>query len=103
MISREEIEGLAKLARIELDEREIASLQADVSNILDYVSQLQKANISTGKNENKIAPLHHNVLRADEPRQEGDPLWNTRGAVLEQLPKREDNFNVVRKILQKDE
>ncbi len=40
MISKEDIEGLAKLARIQLKDSEVLSLQADVSNILEYVGHI---------------------------------------------------------------
>ena len=43
MISKEEVEHIAKLARLELTEEEIIKMQADMSAILDYFALLQKA------------------------------------------------------------
>jgi aspartyl-tRNA(Asn)/glutamyl-tRNA(Gln) amidotransferase subunit C len=99
MISREEILNLAELARLELSEAEVASLEKDISNILEYVGQVAKVS-AEAKGE---VPLVRNVLRADTERGEGDPLSGKRESLLEALPKREGDYNVVRKIIQKDE
>jgi aspartyl-tRNA(Asn)/glutamyl-tRNA(Gln) amidotransferase subunit C len=43
MISKEEVEHIAKLARLELSEPEIKKMQKDMSAILDYFNLLKKA------------------------------------------------------------
>lgn len=43
MISKQEVEHIAKLARLELTEAEIPKMQKDLSNILDYFDVLKKA------------------------------------------------------------
>lgn len=43
MISREEVVKIAKLARLELTEVEIAKMQKDLSAILDYFNLLKRA------------------------------------------------------------
>ena len=43
MISKEEVEHIAKLARLELTEKEIEKMQKDLSAILDYFALLKKA------------------------------------------------------------
>lgn len=110
MISREEIQNLAELARLELSEEEVLSLQKDISNILEYVGQisstqggtsLQGETLTSGLS--KVSPLIRNVMRDDVPRSENDPLWGKREALLAALPRREGDFAVVRKIIQKDE
>jgi aspartyl/glutamyl-tRNA(Asn/Gln) amidotransferase C subunit len=101
MISREEVEGLAKLARIELRAGEVESLQKDISDILEYVGQLSAQTISSGGE--KVAPAHHNVMREDIPYEKDSALANKREALLAALPRREGDYAVVRKIIQKDE
>lgn len=100
MISREEIQNLAGLARLELNEGEIMALQEDISNILAYVGQV--AAVTSGKEE-KEPGLNRNVMRADVPRAENDLLSGKREKLLGTLPKREGDYAVVRKIIQKDE
>ena len=43
MISKEEVEHIAKLARLELTEKEIEKMQKDLSAILDYFDLLKNA------------------------------------------------------------
>lgn len=100
MISKEDIENLAGLARLKLKEGEGESLQKDISNILGYVGQVSSF-AADSRGEEK--PLVRNVLRGDTPREEGDPLAHTEEALLSAFPRREGNYNVVRKIIQKDE
>lgn len=64
-ISREDIEKIAVLARIRLDDEQIPALQHDLSNILSLVDQLSAANTDN------VEPLAHPLdavqrLRADE-------------------------------------
>ena len=41
MISKEEVEHIAKLARLELTEKEVEKMQKDLSAILDYFNLLK--------------------------------------------------------------
>ena len=43
MISKEEVLHIAKLARLELTEKEVEKMQKDLSSILDYFAILKKA------------------------------------------------------------
>ncbi len=99
MISKEDIKNLAELARLELTEAESAKLQADISNILEYVGQVSAAAGESGHD----VPLNRNIVRNDTPRTEGDPLAGKEEMLRGAFPKREGDYNVVRKIIQKDE
>lgn len=96
MISKEEIQHLAQLARLQVSEEETAALQQDISNILDYVGQVTAASDVALER-----PEVRNVLRADVLREADDPMAEKREAILAQLPKREGDYNVVRKIIDK--
>jgi len=100
MISKEEIVAIAELARLKLKDGEAETLGKDISNILDYVGQINAFEADTTK-EHK--PDVRNVLREDVPRQEGDAMFEKRASILAALPRREGDHNVVRKIIQKDE
>ncbi len=100
MISREDIEGLAALARLQLSDQEVESLQTDVSSILEYVGQVSSLEVSAS---GPIAPAHHNIMRDDTPRAAEDQLAGKEEAIRAAFPKREGDYNAVRKILQKDE
>jgi aspartyl/glutamyl-tRNA(Asn/Gln) amidotransferase C subunit len=100
MISKEDIESLATLARLKLKSGEAESLQKDISNILGYVGQVSTFVATAAKNQENAV---RNVMRLDEPRTDTDPLSGTEEAVRAQFPRREGDYNVVKKIIQKDE
>jgi len=99
MISLEDIRNLATLARLKLSPKEEESLQKDISSILEYVGQVSGVPMPERKED---AGVLHNVMRADTPREEGT-LAGKEAALVAAFPKSEQNYNVVRKIIQKDE
>lgn len=67
MISREEVEHVARLARLRFEDEELERLQGELSAIIDYVRTLGELDLS------ELPPTAHavalsNVLRPDEPR-----------------------------------
>lgn len=64
MINREEVLKVAKLARLEFSESEIAGFTAQLGSILDYVAQLETADISGVEPTCFVAPSH-DPLRDD--------------------------------------
>lgn len=93
MISKEDIENLADLARLALDETEKAKLQKDMESILGYISELQKAPTFIGEKKDYYIK---NVMREDQ-----DPFLagEFTEAILAEAPKRKKDYFVVKKIL----
>lgn len=65
-ITKEQVEHVAKLARLGLSAEEKEALTGQLSRILDHVAQLNRLNTS------QVAPTFHvlplqNIFRADEP------------------------------------
>ena len=94
MITKEEVHHVAKLARLELTDRETAFFQKDLNSILNYVETLKSLNTDN------VPPMSHvlelnNVWREDRPEvhKETEPL-------LENAPMREENYYKVPKILE---
>ncbi|MEK7519489.1 MAG: Asp-tRNA(Asn)/Glu-tRNA(Gln) amidotransferase subunit GatC [Patescibacteria group bacterium] len=56
MISKEEVQHIAKLARLGLSSAEIKKLQGELSKILDYVEKLKEVDIAG------VEPMSHSVL-----------------------------------------
>jgi len=104
MISKDEVLNLAELAGLKLSDKEVTGLQKDISNILEYVGQISavQGNAST-KAEELPLPAQQNVMREDVPRADGDTMGGKEEALRAAFPKKENNYNVVRKIIQKDE
>jgi len=94
MISKEEVNHVAKLARLELSSQETAFFQKDLNSILNYVETLNDLDTD------HVSPMSHvleidNVWRDDRPldRKETEPL-------LKNAPMREENYYKVPKILE---
>ncbi len=65
MIAKKDVEHIAKLARLGISKKEIGKFQKEISLILDYVSQLKKADTKN------VEPIFNitgakNVIRRDE-------------------------------------
>ncbi len=94
MITTQEVEKLAALARIKLSDADKASLTDEFGSILAYVDQLKKADVSLDA-EGRVGAVR-NVMRADEsaPISSGD-----REALLAEAPDREGDHIAVKKII----
>ena len=65
MISKKEVQHIAKLARLGITEKEEGKFQKELSSILDYIEKLKKVDIS--KTETTSHPLFiKNITREDE-------------------------------------
>ena len=95
MISKEEVQHIAKLARIELTEKEVNQFQKELSSILDYFEVLKKVNVS------KVEPMVHSVLlenvaRKDQVTEQNDEVLRK---LVEAAPQRKDRFFKIKSIL----
>jgi len=66
MISREQVEHVARLARLRFDEDELARLQPELGRIIEYVDQLSELDVSGLEPTSHAVPLN-NVFRVDDP------------------------------------
>jgi aspartyl-tRNA(Asn)/glutamyl-tRNA(Gln) amidotransferase subunit C len=66
MISRQEVEHVARLARLRFEEEELARLQLELGQIIDYIQQLSELDLSEMEVTSHAVALK-NVLRRDEP------------------------------------
>lgn len=94
MLSRQEVEHIAMLARLGLTEEEKTTFEAQLSSILDYMRALNDVDTSNIPPTAQVIPLQ-NVMRADESRP-SLPVQD----VLANAPDREDNFFRVPPVLE---
>jgi aspartyl-tRNA(Asn)/glutamyl-tRNA(Gln) amidotransferase subunit C len=94
MISREEVQHIASLARLELSDTEIEKMQKDLSSILDYFDLLKKAPVPD-KTTKEIKEIYE-VTRKDE-------VFKKSGTLDEKLitlaPDKKDGYIRVKNIL----
>ena len=92
-MKREDIEHLATLARIELEDEEKDALVRDVGEVLEYVSQVDDIAV---KEKEKAVGVRYNVMREDEPSHEPGEYTE---ALLDAAPKRSGQHIEVKKLL----
>jgi aspartyl-tRNA(Asn)/glutamyl-tRNA(Gln) amidotransferase subunit C len=95
MISKEQIEHIAKLARIELTEEEKERFTKELSSILDYVNQLNKVDASKIEGISRVTGLE-NIVRKDTE----DKIRDKKYKLLNEAPKRKGDYIQVPKILE---
>jgi len=99
MITKEEVQHVAKLARVELDEQEVEKFQKDLSEILDYFEILKKAHTSSkglGPSLGDRVPKLENTVREDIPHKEKSEVIER---LISMAPQRERGYVKVHKIL----
>ena len=92
MITIKDVEHIAKLARLELTEKEKEKYTKQLGAILDYVQQMNEVDTSNVEPMSHAIPLT-NVMREDEVVYE-----NTREELMQNAPAKEYGFFKVPKI-----
>ena len=92
MIEKKDVEHLARLAQIAMDDAEKEKLTADLEAVLGYISEIKEVNGA----RDTIVPAHRNSMREDvSPHESGVFSEN----LLKQAPMRNGNYVQVKKIL----
>lgn len=93
-LSRAEVLKLARLARLDLTDEEVEQFQEQLSEILQYVEQLQAVDISGLEPTNQVTGLT-NVTREDEIRDYG---YEPRD-LLKNVPSKQDDMIKVKRMI----
>ena len=92
-ITRAEVEHIATLARLELTEAEIEQLQSDLSQILEYVDQLNELDTT------QVLPTAHVVAQEDVLREDVTRPSMSTVEVLSNAPQAEEGYFRVHAVL----
>ena len=91
-LSKKEVQKIAKLARLELTDKEIATYSDQLSDILAYVDQLQEVDTKNVEITSQVTGLS-NVMREDEVRGCDNPE-----ELVELAPEYKDNLIKVKAV-----
>jgi len=97
MITVTEIEKLASLARIKLEEGEKQGLTKEIDSILTYIDQIKAATLDI--DHTPAVGAVYNVFRDDVVVKISD---EDRERILNEAPNREGDFVAVKKIIAQD-
>jgi aspartyl-tRNA(Asn)/glutamyl-tRNA(Gln) amidotransferase subunit C len=93
-LTRDDVLKLARLARLDLDEAEIEQFRDQMSDILQYVEQLQSVDVKGLEPTHQVTGLT-NVTREDVVKDYGYPPE----ALLKNVPHVKDNQIKVKRML----
>jgi aspartyl-tRNA(Asn)/glutamyl-tRNA(Gln) amidotransferase subunit C len=94
-ISRPEVEHIADLARLELSEGEIEQIQNELSQILEYVEQLNELDTRD------VLPTSHVIVKGDVLCEDKSRPSFSREDILDNAPRTQDGFFRVHAIFKK--
>jgi len=96
VLSKHEIQHIAKLARLDLTEAELKKYGGQLSAVLDYIDQLKEVDVKGVEPTAQITGLE-NVLREDRVEN-----WDEKEveAALADAPEREDRFIKVKRVIE---
>lgn len=95
MLTKEEIQHIAALARIGLNEKEVEKYQKDLSAVLDYFKQLEEVDTD------KVEPIGHITGRLNVFRNDACEDFGSLGkeAILKNAPETKDGQVKVKSVL----
>lgn len=93
MITKEEVQHIAGLARIGVDEKDLEKFATDLSAVLDWISELKEVDV-TG-----VSPTAHITGMENRLREDASVDFENKSAVINLFPDRKDNFDKVKSIL----
>ena len=95
-LSKQEIQHIAKLARLELTDAELEKYGGQLSAVLNYIDQLKEVDVKGVEPTAQVTGLE-NVLRDDEAEN-----WDEKEieAALKDAPEREERFIKVKRVIE---
>ncbi len=92
-ISKSEVEKIAHLARLEIEDSQKEKMVEQLGNILQYIDTLKDADVDGVRLSSGVAAMN-NVLREDTPEASPGPA-----VTLANAPDRDDDFYVVPRVV----
>lgn len=93
-LSKELVQHIATLARLQLDEDEFDDVVAKLSSIVDFVDQLQQAPTED------VLPMAHPLNQTQRLRPDAVTEANERDAIQANAPSVKDGFYLVPKVIE---
>jgi aspartyl-tRNA(Asn)/glutamyl-tRNA(Gln) amidotransferase subunit C len=95
MINKQEVKKIAKLARLELTDKEVEKMEGELSKVLDYIDKLKEVDIEEIGQKDRFLNLE-NVFREDEVKND---LMMKNEELLSLSPEEEQGYLKVKSVL----
>lgn len=93
MLSKEEVQHIAELARIGLSEKELEKYASELSGVLEWVDQLKRVNVEG------ISPAAHSIGARNVYREDKAVKFPGKDKIIDLFPEKKERFNKVRSVL----
>lgn len=94
VLEKEKVEGIARLARLELKATEIEAYSRDLSRILELIGEIK------GVNTTEVAPMEHPLEIRARLREDQVTETDQRGKYQTMAPATADGFYLVPKVIE---
>jgi aspartyl-tRNA(Asn)/glutamyl-tRNA(Gln) amidotransferase subunit C len=94
-IGTDEVKRLAALAKISLNDEEVAKMSVELGQIVDFVEQLKAIDTDSLAPTNQVTGLE-DVWRPDEV----NPAPQTQDQLLQNVPQKQDGFIKVNRVME---
>ncbi len=91
-----DVKRIAKLARLEFEEKEIPKMEKDLAEILDFVEQLKEVNTEKTTPTSQVTGLE-NVMRSDEAERSDE---KKRQEILANAPETKEDYIKVKAVFE---
>ena len=99
MISKKEVQHIAKLARLGLEEKEIEEMRKELSLILDYFNLLKEVDVSRVEPSFYFSEELKEITTSDLMREDHVEKSKTAKKLLDSVPETKESFVKVKTIL----
>ena len=93
-LSADDVQTIARLARLQVEQKEIADLERELSSILDFVEQMNQADVEG------VEPMAHPLELVQRLREDQATEPNQRDHFQQNAPAAEDGLYLVPKVIE---
>ena len=93
MITKDEVQHIAGLARIGMEEKEIAKFTTELSAVLDWIDQLKEVDVEG------VEPTAHITGMENRLRKDAEGKFENSKAIVDLFPDKKDNYGKVKSVL----
>ncbi len=94
MITKQQVQHIARLARLGITEEEEEKFAKELSSILDYIEKLKEVDVS-GVEPTSHPHFSENVMRADKANEKSEAV---RGKLLSEAPDKKGDYIKVKSV-----
>ncbi|MFA7209785.1 MAG: Asp-tRNA(Asn)/Glu-tRNA(Gln) amidotransferase subunit GatC [Parcubacteria group bacterium] len=93
MITKEEVQHIAGLARIGLDGKEIEKFATDLSAVLDWIDELKEVGVEG------VEPTAHITGMDSRLREDAQVGFENKNGIIDLFPEKKDGYGKVKSVL----